>query len=262
MQNGFFIIPRAIEKYEIFSDMDALGFYTMLMRSLRFRETSIDGVEVGVNQLLISKPELARRCNLTVSKVRRMLGAFQDIGGIRCENIRNKYTLITFLDPFIYKTENDKGGKGNPPAVSVQADEYIELSVKEEGTGKKEEDNRELSSKNDRGELKGYGRFNNIYLSYDEYSALKAEFSNADTVINKLSAYLENHPEKSTNNHYAQVLGWFFNEKELNAANNAPGCLNHKKGKVCTPDPDASYDIQRAEQRAWEKVPVFKKRER
>ncbi len=254
MQNGFFIIPRAIERYEVFNDMDSLGFYTVLMRSLRFRETYIDGVEVGVNQLLISKPELARRCNLTVSKVRRMLKEFQEVGGIRCENIKNKYTLITFLEPFIYKNDSDKGGKGNPPPLSAQAEDNSDICVREEAGSVSDKSNvNTVVSK--RGVLKEYGRFKNIYLSEDEYSALKAEFSNADNVLNKLSVYLKNHPEKSTKNHYAQLLGWHYNEKEQNTANNAMGSLNYQKEKTYTPDPTASYDIERAEARAKAGVP-------
>ena len=149
--------------------MDALGFYTMLMRSLRFRETCVDGVEVGVNQLLISKPELAKRCNLTVAKVRRMLREFQEVGGIRCENIRNKYTLITFLDDFLYTNKGDTGGKSNPPAAAVQTDEHYDII--ENAPGNSEDEKPVNPTKNKRGELKAYGKFSNIFLSDDEYSA-------------------------------------------------------------------------------------------
>ncbi len=263
MQNGFFIIPRAIEKYEVFRDMDSLGFYTVLKCSLRFRETYIDGVEVGVNQLLISKPELARRCNLTISKVRRMLKEFQEIGGIRCENIKNKYTLITFLEPFIGKTESDKGGKGNPPAVTAQAEEYIDVPGIEESNGKKETDNAVTAPKNDRGELLAYGRFHNVYLSADEYESLKEDFCDRDAAIEKFSAALANKPEDANKNHYAILYQKSLYEKEdrekQRSCNNLSGVFATGNSSY-QPDPNASYDLRRAEARARASVPVLKKR--
>ena len=260
MQNGFIIIPRAIEKFEVLQDMDALGFYTMLMRSLRFRETYVDGVEVGVNQLLISKPELAKRCNLTVAKVRRMLRDFQEVGGISCQNIKNKYTLITFLDDFLYTNKGDTGGKSNPPAAAVQTDEYEDII--EEAPEKPEDEKPVNPTKNKRGELKAYGKFSNIWLSDDEYSALLRDFKIAEDAIEKLSSYLGCHPKKSTENHYAQLLLWIANERDKQTSD-ASLRTNGSFGKpVCTPDPNASYDLARAEARAKASVPVFKKRER
>ena len=259
MQNGFIIIPRAIEKFEVLQDMDALGFYTMLMRSLRFRETCVDGVEVGVNQLLISKPELAKRCNLTVAKVRRMLRDFQEVGGISCQNIKNKYTLITFLEPFIYTNVSDDG-KTNPPAAAVQTDEYEDII--EDATEKSENEKPVNPTKNKRGELKAYGKFSNIWLSDDEYSALLRDFKIAEDAIEKLSSYLGCHPKKSTENHYAQLLLWIANEKNKQTADDSLRSNVSYGNTAYTPDPNASYDLARAEQWARTHKPVFKKRER
>ena len=260
MQNGFIIIPRAIEKYEVLQDMDALGFYTMLMFNLRFRETNVDGVEVGVNQLLISKPELAKRCNLTVAKVRRMLREFQEVGGIRCENIRNKYTRITFLDDFIYASKGDTGGKSNPPAAAVQTDECEDII--ENASGNSEDEKPVIPTKNKRGELKAYGKFSNIFLSDDEYSALLRDFKIAKDAIEKLSSYLGCHPKKSTENHYAQLLLWIANEKDKQTADDSLRSNGRYGNTAYTPDSNASYDLARAEARAKASVPKFKRRER
>ncbi len=259
MQNGFIIIPRAIEKFEVLQDMDALGFYTMLMRSLRFRETYVDGVEVGVNQLLISKPELAKRCNLTVAKVRRMLRDFQEVGGISCQNIKNKYTLITFLEPFIYTNVSDDG-KTNPPAAAVQTDEFTENS--EKATAVNRPKSPVTVTQYDRGELKVFGKYKNVYLSDEEYRDLKRDFYFTDKVIDKFSAFIQNNPKKSEENHHAQVFRWLVNENDKQTAD-ASLRANGSFGKpVCTPDPNASYDLLRAEEWAKHHVPEFKKRER
>ncbi len=256
MQNGFITIPRVILKYEIFQDLDALGFYTRLKCDLRFREAYIDGVEVGVNSILISKPELAKRTNMTVAKVKRLLKNFQELGGIRCENIRNKYTLITFLPPFLADGPDDKGGNGNPPPVTAQEEEYNEFSGNKAPCEKPYKE-REAAVLSERGELKAYGRFRNIYLSDEEYLSLKNDYHFTDRVIEKLSAYLEGHPEKSECNHYAQLYRWLCNERERFAADNALGAMNGSSGNAnnYTPDPNASYDLLRAEERARKSVP-------
>ena len=263
MQNGFITIPRVILKYEIFQDLDALGFYTRLKCDLRFREAYIDGVEVGVNSILISKPELAKRTNMTVAKVKRLLKNFQEIGGIRCENIRNKYTLITFLPPFLADGPDDKGGNGNPPPVTAQEEEYNEV-FSNKAPRERNKTQREVFVMSERGELKPYGKFRNIYLSDEEYLSLKNDYKFTDRVIGKLSAYLENNPEKSESNHYAQLYRWMCNEREQGMAENALGTQNCSNGNTntYTPDPDASYDLQRAEERARKSVPKFKKKER
>lgn len=261
MQNGFITIPRVILKYEIFQDLDALGFYTRLKCDLRFRESYIDGVEVGVNSILISKPELARRTNMTVAKVKRLLKNFQEIGGIRCENIRNKYTLITFLPPFLADGPDDKGGNGNPPPVTAQEEEYNEV-FGNKAPRERNKAEREAAVLSERGELKAYGKFMNIYLSDEEYLSLRNDYKLTDRVIEKLSAYLKNNPEKSECNHYAQLYRWLWNEIERFQADNALDAMNGSNGNTnnYTPDPNASYDLQRAEQRAWESVPKFKKK--
>ena len=260
MQNGFVIIPRAVEKFEVLQDMDALGFYTMLMLSLRFRETYVDGIEVGVNQLLISKPELARRCNLTLAKVRRLLQCFQAVGGIRCENIKNKYTRITFLEDFIYTNKGDTGGKSNPPAAAVQTDECVDIV--ENAPEKSQNEKPGNPTKYERGELKVFGKYDNVFLTDEEYRDLKNDYPFADGVINKFSAFILNNPKKSENNHHAQLFRWLINEKDKQTAEASLSACGSFGKPVCTPDPNASYDLARAEQWARTHTPVFKKRER
>ena len=260
MQNGFITIPRSILRYEVFQDLDALGFYTRLKCDLRFRETQVDGVDVGANSILISKPELAKRTNMTVAKVKRLLRNFQEIGGISCENIRNKYTLITFLQPFLIDT--DKVGNENPPAAQVPMADYIDIaeSVHTDSAEKRSPE----TDISERGELRAYGRFQNIFLSYEEYLSLRNDYHFTDRVIEKLSSYLKSHPEKSECNHYAQLYRWLCNEREQSMADNALGAMNgsSRNSNCCTPDPNASYDIRRAEERARKSVPKLKMRER
>lgn len=251
MTNGFITIPREVLKFEIFEDMDALGFYTRLKCDLRFREAYIDGVDVGVNSILISKPELAKRTNMTVAKVKRLLKVFQELGGIRCENIKNKYTLITFLDPFLIDSD-DKGGKENPPAAAVQAKE---IDIEEETSCESSTCETVKASEPERGELNAYGKFYNVYLSAEELNSLKRDFPFTDKVLDKLSAYLYNFSYKSEKNHYAQLYKWLLNERNQDSAFSSFADASSGK-KVIQPDPDASYDIVRAEERARKSVPT------
>ncbi len=258
MTNGFITIPRSILRFEIFQDLDALGFYTRLKCDLRFREAYIDGVDVGVNSILISKPELAKRTNMTVAKVKRLLRVFQELGGIRCENVKNKYTLITFLEPFLIDSE-DKGGKGNPPPVTAQAEEYIDIDEKKPCVSPENEAVNTAASS--RGELKAYGKFYNVYLSAEEYNSLKRDYPFTDKVLEKLSSYLYNFSYKSEKNHYAQLYKWLLNERNQGSELSSSGSTDSGK-KAIQPDPDASYNIKRVEEWGKNHVPQLKKRER
>lgn len=255
MNKGFITIPRSIDRFEIFDDLDALGFYTRLKSYLRFREGVIDGIKVGPNSFLISKPDLAQRTNISLAKVRRLLKQFQEVGGIKCENIKNKYTLITFLEPFLADVRVPSETNGNPsPAEAVtDTDTYSEAS------GDEADDKKDFSS--ERGELKVYGVMKNLYLSDDEYSSLRRDYRNVDYVLDKLSSFIENFPEKNERNHYAQAIRWLLNEKDVNRADEALRDSQRGYTPEPRPDPNASYDLLRAEARAKAQVPRIRKRE-
>ena len=94
-----------------------------------------------------------------------------------------------------------------------------------------------------------------MYLSAEEFNSLKRDFPFTDKVLDKLSAYLYNFSYKSEKNHYAQLYKWLLNER--NQGSDFSSFADASSGKkAIQPDPDASYDIVRAEERARKSVPT------
>lgn len=79
-----------------------LQVWLFLSCEVWFRKTVIDGIEILPGQALVTMGEIAQACNLQERKVRYALDCLEKKGLIHRENIRNRHSLITVLDP----TEN------------------------------------------------------------------------------------------------------------------------------------------------------------
>lgn len=300
MEKGFVKVPRAILSRKEFSDPALFYAYFVLMSSVRFVETEIDGIRVGVGQLLISKSQLASLFGMSLSRTRSTLERFEKMGGITRENIKNKYTLITVLKPFltgnINKTSSvlkkdtvfisDKSAVSNESQLKEFSYENRELSEAvfkpsdiEEKSGlaaktvKPDSIYEDVSPKPDSGagvhnegtacdagckessspSKLAYGKFSNVLLTENEYLDFQKETVNYRYYIDSLSARLMNSGGKKYQSHYALLIN-NCNEDKLRGR----GIFPEEKSKP-VPDPTASYDIQRAEERS-KKVPTLKKR--
>lgn len=242
-------IPRAFDQWKEFNTPEYFFAYYKLMYLARFKEAYIDGVEVKVNQILISKTELAKQLGYTLAQTRRILDNFTRAGGIKTENIRNKYTLITVLEPFLSgeRKPHSMTGKSSTKSVPEKITE-IKVSDNIENIC----DDEKIKAENGK---TAYGKFNNVYLTDDEYYDFCRETKNADNYINSLSAYLVNNTGKSYNNHYALLLNKIYEEQ-------LKGGFAGKEKEEPKCDPNVSYDLKRAEDRARQHVPKLVKRKR
>lgn len=185
LEDGFVRLPRKAEKLSVYSDSEKFSAYIKLLLCARFRETVISGITVRENQILCTKAQLAEMFNTSERKARTILDGFKRMGCIQTENIKNRYTLITF-------------------------EEYSEFSA--------------LTDK---------------FLSY----------------INRFSAYLVNHPEKSYKSHYAQLCSHYYEFEMKNS-----DCRN-LQAQYIPQKKEVAYDILRAEELARTRVPGVRKRE-
>ena len=95
-----------------------------------------------------------------------------------------------------------------------------------------------------------YGEYENVLLSDQDYTQLKTEYpADYKERIERLSEYMAS-TGKTYKNHLATIRGWARRHKPLAG------------GKVEEHQTPASYDLERAEQRAKTSVPVLTKRER
>lgn len=141
MDKGFIMLPRTVFDDPHFKDADFVKAYIYIYYLARYKETVIDGVEVGKNQILISKPKLAEILQCTLSQVRTILNKLEGLGGITRENIANRYSLITLTENFINgtfdnsrkpeKKKKEKEGKTGKEHYSI-SDSYDELPFSQE----------------------------------------------------------------------------------------------------------------------------------
>lgn len=296
MDKGFVKVPRGISGWREFSDPALFYAYFALMSNVRFTETVIEGIPVRVGQLLISKSQLSELFGMSVSRTRSTLERFERMGGIKKQNIRNKYTLITVLKPFL-TGEKDKNSRPENKSTKKQSfGEHADISAgrqeipenkKEEApknqslrenncdigeavpvkddtakekSGEVSEKNTDFSSENGENAAVGenktaYGKFSNVYLTAAEYEEFRGLTPNFRFFIDSLSARLINSAGKKYSSHYALLINNFNEDKLRRREYEEP----EKKFGICSSN--ASYDIQRAEERA-KTVPKLKKRER
>lgn len=239
---GFVAIPRKVAKTKVFNEHEKFGILVKLIFKARFREGEAAGVKLNVNQFLCTKKHLADEFHMSENKLRSILVYFEKYGYIKMENIKNKYTRITISEDIIsnysapYKDGEKSSGtrKGKAPVDSTA----------------------DVININDAPELKGYGEFKNVMLTEEQYRLFSLKTSQCDRFINKLSAYLINHPKKKYESHYALLISE-FEDKQLSMPGNASAVS--EKPNIFNDGP--SYDIQRAEQWARTHVPKVKKRE-
>lgn len=293
MDKGFVKVPRAVTGWKEFSDPALFYAYYALMSNMRFTETVIDGITVGVGQLLVSKTQLSELFGMSVSRTRSTLSRFERMGGIKKQNIKNKYTLITVLKPFLtgereriarkeaaekntlYSRKNEETVKGCADAENKKteaaesfgdaaaAENECELkteSCRKESNGKT--DGKYFPTKENKTETENteeiktaFGKFSNVYLTQKEYEEFRSVTPDFRFFIDSLSARLINSPGKKYNSHYALLIN-NFNEENIHRKRR--GEPENKPG-ICSSN--ASYDIQRAIERSYT-VPKLKKREK
>lgn len=166
------------------------------------------------------------------------------------EKYRNTELYEMFMENGGRKREDSVTGEGCKPAYNKYRDpDYIYSDRdKYKKNEKKTDENKNTDEK------KAYGIFGNVYLTDDEYQKVKDEIGTCyEYYINKVSVYIEAHPDKTYASHCATVISWYMKEA-------SEGKIPKTAKK--SPDPTASYDIAEAERRARSTVPTETKRRR
>ncbi|MBR3955484.1 MAG: hypothetical protein IKJ63_08440 [Clostridia bacterium] len=246
---GFIKIYRDVLDTVLFSKPVLLQMWLLLSKQARYVKTVQEGIEIQPGQVLISAGELAQRCNLTERRVRYILDCLEEMELISRENIRNRYTLITLTNPDELRCVKQTD-LHNPTVRATQNAEPQPEKVQKSA----------------------YGVCGNVYLSTEEKEMLKQRSPAADSYIDRLSAY-KRRTNKTYNDDFAVLCEWISKDEINEAAKPAPAVS--KPVKENRPNPSlsryqdmntdfftapASYDLERAERLARERVPTLKKR--
>ena len=230
-------------------DPTMVTVWMLLCMQVRFRETVTDGIPLLPGQVLTSCSAIANACNIDKNRAHYILRWLESAGMIHRENIRNRYSLITVIDP------DEKSSK---PSSSAQKSTAAPQPVGEQ--------------------RKAYGIHGNVRLTADERQRLAQRTPLADIYIDNLSAYKKRN-NKDYNDDFSVLYEWIckdeLNEKRNDARQTADRLHREKEQsarqenaptpavlKQDLPDTPASYDLERAEYLARTTVPKVKKRKR
>ena len=248
MIDGFIKMPRALSLYSELREHDAFFVLYMLLCLMRFRETHMDGVHVGINQLVISKPELASRCNVSVSRLKYILSTFEKAGGITTENNGNKSTIITVRERYLPDAQTAENPQGRHKRYkNVVGQSRLIFGGNEDKAEKMPDAD---------GEKKAYGAFMNVYLTDDEYNKLSRYSKKCAAWIDKLSAYMHSNG-KDYPDHYATLIGWISDENAKNEQDEKSEKRTYA-GSFTVREEELNAIMERARNTA----PVLKKRNR
>ncbi len=259
--SGFIMLPRSIMDSQFFTNKTAVHFYLVLFGLARYKEQVCDGYYVGVNQILTTKKKLSELSLLSEREVRYYLEKFRDMGALTFGSVKNRYTLITVHESFLdgsFAHREEKKENIIHPEITVYKKKKDKNEKKNEEMNTNEKGDNLTSSPDTKepclSEIKNpYGKFGNVFLTLKEYEELKHLTPNYEYYIERLSASLMN-TAKSYDNHFALLCKNILEDTERNRIQKTP--------EPITPDPTASYDIRRAEERARTSVPKLKKREK
>ncbi len=117
---GFIKIYRDALDSDLLYKPALLQVWMYLNKQARYVRTVQDGIEILPGQLLLTAAEVAQACRLQEDNVRYAFSCLEKRKLIRRENIRNRYSLITLLDPSEKQTKNTERSAPQPARVAPQ----------------------------------------------------------------------------------------------------------------------------------------------
>ena len=248
---GYIKIYRDVLDTVLFQKPVLLQMWLWLNKNARYVKTEQEGIEIFPGQVLVSASELAKSVNLTERRVRYILDCLEEMELIRRENIRNRYTLITLVNPD--ELSNVKKAKLPEPP---ECKEVRPTPVAPPESVRKT----------------SCGVFSNVYLTAEEKEKLKQRCLTADSYIDRLSAYKQR-TQKQYNDDFAVLCEWISKDEITASAKQTtvepkrekerPAKLSLSRYPIADTDfatAPASYDLEKAERIARTSVPTVKKR--
>lgn len=203
MNNGYIKLYRkTLENPIVNKDNDYFKVWIYLLLNATHKNMKVlfgnTTIELKPGQLVTGRERLAKECNISESKIERIIKALKNEQQIE-QQTNSKGRLITILNWGEYQ-ENEQ---------------QIEQQVNNNRTTSEQQVNTNNNVKNDnnvRNNIKEkinkkekYGEFENVLLTDEEYH--KLEESNLLTYIDTLSNYIAS-KGKRYKSHYATILNW------------------------------------------------------
>ncbi len=133
MLKGYFAkISRNIVNTPYYNNATLLRAWMGLVLSVRFTPTVVDGIEVGINEVLVTKDGIAELFGVPKSRAYYVLKKMENDGLVTWLNIRNKYTLITLKEENFASLINRRIERPDGVKTSISIEEANNMSIDEE----------------------------------------------------------------------------------------------------------------------------------
>ncbi|MBR6633043.1 MAG: hypothetical protein IKL05_01935 [Clostridia bacterium] len=208
--NGFVKLDPNIWKSELFNDFIVLKLWLYLICNASYVERdvlfngSLHHLEKG--QLMVGRKSLAEIVSAKEGKVYNSLKLLEKMGYITIKS-NNKFSLITVIN----KNVSEDKVKSYDNKITTKRQQNNNRTTTEKQQNDTNIDSIDSIDRTDSIERVNKrtprGRFGNVYLSDEEYEALKGEYYECDELIDNLSLKMQS-TGKSYASHYATILKW------------------------------------------------------
>ena len=224
-------LPRFLLKADL--SMTAMIVYSLLLYRMMLSQRNGWADEDGHSYVIYPVEHIAEDIGRSLSPVKSALTELSAKGLI--EKKRPTFSepnRIYVLLPDSLKT--DCMTDGNPPLIEPENRPYDGLKTDCMTVGNqppnKKSINKENNNKKNRASTRAFGRYENVFLTEDEYAALKAENPGIDSLIEQLSAYMKSEGRRYAD-HAATLRLWMARDKGKNTTNKKIPDYTPKEGE-------------------------------
>ncbi len=204
MTGGFVKINRSITNWEWYTDIKTFKLFIHMVLTANFTDASFCGIPLSRGQLASSISHLSTETGLSQQEVRTAIQHLKKTGELTSIP-QGKYTLFTVVNYNFYQSDSTDGNKASTDFQ--QGFNYASTDFQQQY---KNNNNNKNDKKNEEGEEEerlSFGTYRNVYLTSEEYFALKRDYSDCDEKINRLSKYMAD-TNKTYASHYDTIVRW------------------------------------------------------
>lgn len=216
MLRGFFKVYRKIENWAWWHDPITLAVWIHILHRARYGNIpkNYKGDVIYRGELVLGLKEFSKECGISVQNLRTALNHLEKTKELTrklttnpTSNLTTKYhhyivENYAFYQDYILEGNNEtnKEVTRHQQQKNKENKEIKNVCMcTDEGKG----DDKESSCAASRTNTYAYGKFNNVFLTPEEFQELKDTYEDSRRLINKVSIWLTEHDRK---NHFAVCL--------------------------------------------------------
>lgn len=188
LENGNFIkLNRSILKWGWYDDPITKAVFLHLLLNANWKESEYRGKKIGIGEVVYGRKKFAKELGLSEQNVRTAIKHLSETGEISTSKVTNKFTVIKIEKWTIYQGDSEKANQQTNQRLTNN--QPTTNHIQEGKKGRREEREREARARKG---AKARGRKKNVWLTDEEYSAIKNRFENATKLIDHVGYIIAN----------------------------------------------------------------------